>query len=256
VWDFRREAMTRVTVGAQGNAFPIWTPDGKHLIYSSSAGGKFELWSIRADGSGEPARLLDSRAEMIPSSILGDGSRLAYSAAGGQEADDLYTLPIDWSDPDRPKAGAPQLFLRTPGYDLGPVFSPDGRWIAYMSNESGRQEAWVRPYPGPGGKWQISAAGGSFPRWSPSGRQIYFIGPDNHLMVADVEAKAGEFVSGKPRTWSETRIGSAPRWTTFNVAPDGRILAFAADGEAFLARAGTHATFLLNFFDELRRRVP
>jgi serine/threonine-protein kinase len=148
------------------------------------------------------------------------------------------------------------LFLRTNGTDLAPVFSPDGRWMAYMSNESSRHEVYVRPFPGPGGKFQISAAGGVFPRWSPSGRQIYFAAPDYRIMVADVDAKGDAFASGKPKVWSETRIGLAPRWTTFNVAPDGKIVAFVPEGDQTIVRGMTHATFLLNFFDELKRKLP
>jgi serine/threonine-protein kinase len=255
VWDFRREIMTRVTT-APGNAFPVWTPDSKRLIYASLAGGKFALWTVRSDAAGEPVKLLEGNAEMMPSSVLRDGSRLAYHSGGGATAEDLYTLPLDWSDPNRPKAGAPELFLRTPGTDLAPAFSPDGRWIAYNSNESSRHEVYVRPFPEAGGRSQISGAGGVFPRWSPSGRQIYFMAPDNRIMVADVEAKGRDFASSKPRVWSETRIGAAPRWPTFNVAPDGRIVAFVPEGDESFTRAASHATFLLNFYDELKRRLP
>jgi serine/threonine-protein kinase len=256
VWDFRREIMTRLTTGAQGNAFPVWTPDGKRLIYASSSAGKFALWTRRVDGAGEPVKLAEAPGELMPSSVSPDGKRVAYSAAGGAAFDDLYTLPLDWSDPEHPKAGAPELFLRTPAVDLAPFFSPDGRWIAYTSNESGRHEAYVRPFPGPGAKWQVSAAGGVFPQWSPSGRQIYFVATDNRMMIADVDTKGGEFSSGKPRLWSETRLGTAPRWTTFNIAPDGKVIAFVPEDATAVSRLFTHATFLLNFFDELKRRLP
>jgi serine/threonine-protein kinase len=256
IWDFRREAMIRLTVSAQGNAFPVWTPDGKRLAYASGGSGRYTLWIARADGGGESVRLLDSATELIPTSFSPDGRRLAYSTAAPDTFDDIYVLPLDWSDPSNPKPGKPELFLRTAGVDLGPRFSPDGRWIAYSSTEAGRAETYVRPYPGPGGRWQVSTAGGNFPRWAPSGRQIFFLGLDGKIMVSDVETKGAEFSSAKPRVWFHAQLGQAPRWTTFDVAPDGkRIIAFVPAVESD-GQSTVHATFVINFFDELRRRIP
>src|SRR5258706_2718859 len=87
---------------------------------------------------------------------------------------DIWTLPLDLTDPDHPKPGKPELFLGTPAVEVSPVFSPDGRWLAYMSLESGGPEVYVRPFPGPGGKWQVSTGGGVMPVWSRNGRELFY----------------------------------------------------------------------------------
>ncbi len=141
-----------------------------------SAGG-FGLGWIRADGAGEIQRLLDSKNIVIPYSFFPDGRRLAYHEFDPETGCDLWTLPLDVSDPDHPKPGKPELFLRTPSNERYPAVSPDGRWIAYQSDESGRYEVYVRPFPGPGGKWQISNSGGMLPIWSRNGRELFFQNP-------------------------------------------------------------------------------
>ena len=170
---------------------------------------------------------------------------------------DLWTLPLDLGDPDHPKPGKPEPFLQTQFNERDPMFSPDGRWIAYHSDESGRFEAYVRPFPGPGDKWQVSTGGGTRPVWSRDGREIFFETLDNRIMVADYTAKADSFASGKPRLWSATRIRDFAGVANFDVAPDGKRLAVFPLPEAKEEEKGSvHVTFLLNFFDELRRKVP
>src|SRR5260370_3242679 len=123
---------------------------------------------------------------------------MSYFEIDPQTLQDIWILPLDWTDSDHPKAGKPELFLRTPFMDYEPVFSPDGRWIAYLSNESGRSEVYVRPYPGPGGKWQISTNGGAHPNWSPNRRELFYESPapDNRIMVTDYTAKSDAFMAG------------------------------------------------------------
>ena len=120
---------------------------------------------------------------------------------------DLWTLALDVSDPDHPKPGKPEPFLRTPSNERYPAVSPDGRWIAYESDESGRDEVYVRPFPGPGGKWQISNAGGSLPVWSRNGRELFFENLDNRIMVTDYDSEERIFrPAGKPRLWSDQQL--------------------------------------------------
>jgi Tol biopolymer transport system component len=107
---------------------------------------------------------------------------------------DLWTLPLDTSDPDRPKPGKPEPFLRTPADETAPRFSPDGRWIAYRSNESGSDEVYVRPFPGPGGKSQISTAGGLYGIWSKNGHELFYETADSlpvSMMCAWSVARGG-----------------------------------------------------------------
>jgi WD40-like Beta Propeller Repeat len=149
-------------------------------------------------------------------------------------------------------------FLETPFITISPVFSPDGRWVAYRSGEPGKRGIWVQPFPGPGGQWQVSAGPDEmFPIWSRDGHQLFFLA-DGRIMVADYSVNGDSFVPSKPRVWSEKRLldlGSPP-FLNYDLAPDGKRFAVILypDGTAE-EKPITHVTFLLNFFDELGRRV-
>ena len=136
------------------------------------------------------------------------------------------------------------------------MFSPDGRWMSYSSNESGAREVYVRPYPGPGGKWRISTAGGHLSRWSRNGRQLFYTTAEGRIMVSDYEVKGDTFVAGKPRPWNDVRISSNLGTAYFDLAPDGRILTSVSPTDTPERKESVHVTFLLNFFDELKRRAP
>jgi serine/threonine-protein kinase len=160
---------------------------------------------------------------------------------------------LDVSDSDHPKPGKPEPFLRTTFNETVGVFSPDGRWIAYRSDESGTNEIYVRPFPGPGSKWQISTGGARYPIWSKSKRELFYSTLDSHIMVLDYTTSGVSFVPGRSRLWFEKPI--SPTWP--ELAADGKRFAVALAPEANTAERGSaHVTFLLNFFDELRRRVP
>jgi serine/threonine-protein kinase len=259
VYDWQRDTMTRLTF-TQTNLSPVWTPDGKHIVFVS--GAKSIRW-IRADGAGEAQLLLESKDELRPYSFSPDGKRLAFAESGMDTELDLWTLPLDMSDPEHPKPGKPELFLRTPFAEREPVFSPDGRWIAYVSNEPGSNDVYVRPFPGGApsgsGKWQISTGGGRYPMWSRDGRELFYETPDNRIMAATYTAKGDSFAADKPRLWSNTQIMdlfSTGIWN-LDLFPDGKRFAVIPRPDATAEQKGSvHVTVLLNFFDELRRRVP
>ncbi len=140
VYEIARGAMTRLTSNGSSDR-PVWTPDGSRIAHSSKGG----LWWVRSDGAAEPELLAGSTIPMVPWSFSPDGRRLAYFEVSPDTSYDLGILPIDLSDVNHPKAGKPQPFLHTPKAEACPVFSPDGQWIAYASNESGRNEIYVRP---------------------------------------------------------------------------------------------------------------
>ena len=165
-------------------------------------------------------------------------------------------LPMDGDEASGWKPGKPTAFLTTPFNELEPMFSPDGRWIAYQSNESGRFEVFVRPFPGPGGKWQISADGGVFPAWSRTRHEIVYAGPDNRLTVASYTVEGDSFKADKPRVWSERRFTSRPGGRSFDLHPDGERVALAAVPENESAVRQDKLVFIFNFFDELRRLAP
>ena len=165
---------------------------------------------------------------------------------------DISTLPIE-GGAGSPQPGEAELFLGTPSVEIDPMFSPDGRWLAYQSNESGAMEVYARPFPGPGGKWMISNGGGGRPMWSPNGRELFYLAPDRRIMVVSYTAEGNSFVADKPRLWSETRVTTS----ALALAPDGKRFAVVKEtDETDRQEAPTHVTVLLNFFDELKRRVP
>jgi serine/threonine protein kinase len=187
-------------------AYPTWTPDGKHIAFRFSTASGSSIGWIRADGVGEIQQLLDSSNLVTPYSFFPDGRRLAYYEINPQSGFDLWTLALDMSDPDHPKPGKPEPFLRTSSNNRHPAVSPDGRWIAYASDESGQFEVYVRPFPGPEGKWQISNAGGTRPVWSRTSTELFFENLDNRIMATDYEVKSESFTAGNPRLWSKQQL--------------------------------------------------
>jgi serine/threonine-protein kinase len=253
VHDLERDTGTRLTFTGSSSA-PVWTPDGKHIAFYS--GGNSISW-IRSDGAGEPQRLLESQNVVFPGSFSPDGRRLAYLESSPETRFDIWTLPLDITDPDRPKPGKPEPFLRTPADETVPRFSPDGRWIVYHSNETGNNEIYVQAFPAGGGKWQISTGGGFYAMWSNNGRELFYEAADTRIMVVDYAVEGASFVvRGKPRLWSDKPLfynGTS----NLDLAPDGKRFAVFLQPEAAPAEHGpVHVTMLQNFFDELRRRIP
>jgi serine/threonine-protein kinase len=256
VYDWRRGgAMTQLTVDGYSST-PVWTPDGKHIVYRSSAGGFCICW-MRSDGAGERVRLLESRNNLVPWSFSPDGRRVAYAEVNPDTGIDLWTLPLDTTDPDRPKPGRPEPFLRTSDDEVVPAFSPDGHWIAYRSSESGSYAIYVRPFPPAGSKWRVSSGGGLYAFWSKAGPKLFYTTPDNRIMVAEYAASGDSFALTKPpRLWSDRQFFT-PGTESMDLAPDGKRFAVLATPENTGTEKGpVHVVFLQNFFDELRRRIP
>jgi serine/threonine-protein kinase len=253
VFDWQQDALTRLTFDGH-SGMPIWHPDGKHIAFQSTAAG-FGLSWVRSDGAGEPQRLLESQHNLYPWSFSPDGRLLAYHQLYPNPGDDIWTLRLDTADPDHPKPGKSELFLRTAADNQAPVFSPDGRWIAYRSSEwtskSQASQVYVRPFPGPGGKWQISEDGGNYAHWSQNAHELFYTAPDSRIMVVNYTVKGNSFIAGKPRPWSDSK------WSDVDLSPDGKRFIGLPLLEAPGPQAGSvRVIFLQNFFDELRRKIP
>jgi serine/threonine-protein kinase len=147
------------------------------------------------------------------------------------------------------------VFVRTPAIEREPMFSPDGRWIAYSSNESGRYEVYVRPFPGPGAKQIISEGGGSYPTWSRTNHELYYGTPTGQIMAAAYVGEGGTLRAEKPRPWAEARYALRGPNRMFDLHPDGRRFAVAPAEPPDSARRD-HIGFIFNFLDELRRLAP
>jgi Tol biopolymer transport system component len=157
-----------------------------------------------------------------PDKSTPDGKRLAFWGRDSKTSYDLWTVPIE-SDSKGLRAGKPEVFLQTPADERHLSFSPDGRWLACSSNESGTHQVYVRAFPDKDGKWQISNSGGAYPMWSRNGRELFFDTLDNHIMVATYTVRAIPSWPTKPRAWSEKQIGgSVNNNKNVDLAPDGK----------------------------------
>ena len=259
IYDWQRDTISRLTFSRRENYYPLWTADGRHLAFRSDSSSSSGIGWIRSNGGGEPHLLLESKSSIIPNSLSPDGRRVAFQQQGPNATFELWTLPLDMSDSDVPKPGKPELFLRTQANEARPAFSPDGHWMAYYSDESGRNEVYVRPFPADasGRKWQISNGGGLNEIWSRDGRELFFVSLDNHIMVAGYTIQGDSFIPDKPRLWSPTPIRETGLVMNLDVAPDGkRVVVFPVSGATTEENSSLHVNFLLNYFDELRRRFP
>jgi serine/threonine-protein kinase len=179
VYDWQRDTMTRLTFTGKEN-HPVWSPDGRYIAFRAGVEG---LPVIRSDGSGKPQPLTQSKNQQVPWSFTPDGKRLAFQELSPGAGFDLWTMPLE-SDSSGLRAGKPEVFLQTPADERHPAFSPDGRWMAYSSDESGTVQIYVRAFPDKGGKWQISNSDGTYPMWSRNGHELLFETVDKHIMVA------------------------------------------------------------------------
>jgi Tol biopolymer transport system component/predicted Ser/Thr protein kinase len=242
LYDLSRDTLTRLTFEGNVNVDPLWTPDGNRIVFK---GAQNRLFWQPADGSGPAEELTKSElfSNNAPSSFSPDGQVLAFM--GNNPTFDLYTLPL--------KDRKPQPFLRSPSNETAPRFSPDGHFIAYASDESGRWEIYVRPYPGPGGRWQISTEGGTEPAWNPKGRELFYRS-GNKMMAVEVTTQ-GTFSAGKPKMLFEGPYVPSPRsFQDYDVSPDGqRFLMLKANEQA---QAAEQINVVLNWFEELKQKVP
>jgi eukaryotic-like serine/threonine-protein kinase len=246
VYDMGRGTLTRLTESAL-NPRPIWTPDGKHVTFVSAPSGAYNLYWMAADGSGAAERLTTGENFQLPGSWSPDGQLLAFSEADPRTGWDLWVLKLQG---DR----RPRLFLQTPYNEYAPAFSPDGRWLAYGSDETGRPEIYVRPFPGPGGKVQISTEGGVQPVWARNGRELFYRNGDK-MMSAAIEARP-MLSAAKPELLFEGHYepGIFPFEPNYDVSPDGKRFLMVKGSEQ--ESAATQLNVVLNWSDELRRLAP
>lgn len=191
VYDLARSSFRRLTFDPAIDAVPVWSPDGGRIMFGSSRGRNFGIFIKPADGSqSEHALELPSGVDMLPLDWSRDGRNLIYLAVP-----DLWVYSFT--------EGKARLFLKANASLNNAQFSPDGKWVAYSSNESGRWEVYVTSFPDARGKWQVSTDGGEEPRWRGDGKEIYFLSADAKLMAASVDTKT-EFESGTPTVLFQT----------------------------------------------------
>jgi dipeptidyl aminopeptidase/acylaminoacyl peptidase len=210
----QRDTMTRLTFGTEEHD-PVWSPDGKRMIYAVNADGAFALLEKDISGGGDAIPLLRSDVMVYPNDWSPDGRTLIYTRYDPQTLRDLWTMSL----PDRKST----LWLQTPTTDDMATFSPDGRWVAYVSGDSGRGEVYVRSREGGGGKWQVSATGGRQPRWRADGRELFFVrgaGSELSSMMAVAILASNPMEFGAPRKLFDVRLPGVTR-SQWVPSPDG-----------------------------------
>jgi serine/threonine-protein kinase len=247
-YDLARETMTRLTFEAAVDISPIWTPDGQRVVFASTRDDGFEnLYWRAADGTGQVERLTESPNKQLPHAFSPDGKQLVFSERDPVGGMDLNVLSMEGELVAKP-------LLQTPFHEDHPTFSPDGQWLAYRSNESGQSQVYVRPFPNVhDGKWQISSDGGTKPVWGPN--EELFYRNEDAMMGVGIETKS-TFTAGRPAVMFTGRYTISSR-RNYDTSPDGQQFLMIKDFEQPVeASARTELIIVLNWFEELKERVP
>ena len=254
LYDLSRDTLTRLTFEGMLNNPAVWTPDGKRIAFASNKDGPTNIFWELADGSGGMERLTTSDHTQLPRSFSPDGQLLAFMEVNQTTGYDISVLQMGNSSKGSGQSRGLLPFLRTSFNESVPAFSPDGHWLAYVSDESGRFEVYAQPYPGPGGKYQISTEGGTEPTWNPSGKELFYRSGAK-MMAVDIVTQP-TFSIGKPRVLFEgPYLPTRLTFPNYDVAPDGqRFLMLKPVEQA--ETAPTQINIVLNWFEELKRRVP
>jgi hypothetical protein len=250
VYDWQRGTRTKLTGGAGVHTYPVWSPDGQYVVFHSAG----RMFSARADGASPPELLTTSqKPQQFPGAFTPDGKRFAYFEVSPDGGSLIQTAAVDGSA-GQLRVAEPLAYRHTASNNPYPTFSRDGRWMAYMSTESGGYEVYVRGFPDTGRQWSISTGGGTYPVWSRTANELFYRTDDLRLMVVSYTTTGDTFVAGRPRVWSERRLHNLGLTGTFDLAPDGKRFAAVFSAEP-PQPAPKHVTLVLNFFDEVRRRA-
>jgi serine/threonine-protein kinase len=254
IWDLRRATLTPLTRDARQNWFPVWTPNGQRIVYTSNrAGADMNLWWQAADGTGSPERLTTRSAVQFVTGITPDGTAAVFDEATPTMGIDLLQLALDGTRRVTP-------LLQTKFDERNGIVSPDGRWLAYESNRSGPYEIYVRPFPNVGGgEWQVSTAGGRQPLWARSGKEMFYFGSDGAMLRVPV-ASGATWNAGTPMKLFEgryfTAAGSSSAGRTYDVSPDGQHF-LMIKGPATDSSAAPPALIVVQHWnEELKRLAP
>ena len=223
VWmlDLVRGSRSQFVTGPARSHFPVWSPDGRTILFSSDRGGPWSLFAKPATGAGADEELLESTTtNLLGSDWSRDGRFILYQTGSASTRADIWALPIV-------PRGQPFAVANSARNERQAQLSPDGRWVAYASDESGSEEVWVQGFPEAQEKWSVSTAGGSQPQWRRDGRELFYISRDLMLMAVAVNAAASSFDAGVPQALFPLKFGSSELSARNNYMP-------TADGTRFL----------------------
>lgn len=251
-WDLSRATLTRVTLDPRSDLYPVWTPDGLRVIFTSERTGARTLFSQALDGTGAVERLTESLNIQYASGVSPDGRRLVFTERAPKTGEDVMQLEMDGMHRVTP-------LVQSPFTERNGIVSPDGRWLAYESNDSGRFEISVRPFPEVNsGHWQVSTSGGTRPLWTRSGQELVFVSLAGALMRVGVERGPSWAATTPTQLVKEGyRTIAGDNGRTYDIAPDGqRFLMIKEDGGADRTPAPTSLIVVQHWGEELKRLVP
>jgi serine/threonine-protein kinase len=246
-----RRTLTRLTFDPGWDRYPVWTPDGRRIAFSSQRAGDQNLFWQAADGTGAAERLTESKNTQYATSISADGTTLVFEEQTARA--DIHVLPLG-----RDRGATP--LIATMFAETNADLSRDGRWLAYRSNESGLNEVYVRPFPDvDGGRWQVSTGGGTQPLWAPNSRELFYVDPDGRVVAVPVQPGPGF-------TWGNPQVIVEGRFVTFFPGVNGRMYDVSGDGQRFLMMKAVEDTeqaapppqiiVVQDWFEELKRLAP
>jgi serine/threonine-protein kinase len=267
IWigDLARQTLTRLTDSPAPDLYPVWTPDGQRIVFASARAGKLNLFWQAADNTGPVERLTTSPNPQLPTAIAPDGTRLIVEESVPASGRDLRVLRMQGRpetvtlapppSPGGPRQTEPLMQAKFNGAN-GEV-SPDGHWLAYQSNDSGRNQVFVRPFPNvDDGHWTISTNGGTRPVWARSGRELFYLDGTNALTAVSVHTTP-IFSVDTPTKLFEGRYYANEDGRTYDVSPDGqRFLMIKAIASGDQAPTLPSMVVVLNWLEELKARVP
>jgi serine/threonine-protein kinase len=247
-YDIAADVLKRLTFYADNDRSGIWSPDGKHIVYASWQPdvGTFNLFLQSATGGGDPQRLTTSKNLQSPMDWHPGGKDIVFTEERHGSGSDLMRMPIDIGPDGVATVGTAEELIVSPAKNDNGRFSPDGKWIAYTSDESGRNEVYVRPFPAGGGRWQISTEGAEWIEWRTGG--LYYGLSEEVVMRVPYRVDGQTFAAAKPELWM--RIPQGVLWVDPPVSGTRAVTIRADD------RRGESVVLVVNFFDELRRRAP
>ncbi|HEY1249539.1 MAG TPA: protein kinase [Thermoanaerobaculia bacterium] len=222
IWvrDLARGVNSRFTLGPGNNTRPVWSPDGATIVFASDRGGAFDLYEKATRGAGEEKLLFKNDETKSASGWSKDGKYIVYMSRNPKTVTDLWALPLFGDKKPIPIAV-------TPFNEHSPALSPEGRYVAFVSNESGRDEIYVQTFPEPGGKWQVSNGGGGDPSWRGDGKELYYRSPDQKLMAVEIRGGA-DFQAGVPQALFPIRIRPGNPRNKYAPSSDGQRFIVAA----------------------------
>ncbi|MGH9410559.1 MAG: protein kinase domain-containing protein [Vicinamibacterales bacterium] len=263
VYEWARDTLTQVTFDPSDDGFPVWTPDGKRIVFASDRAkqGVANVYWVKADGTGAVSRLTDSPVPQYPTSWHPSGQFLIFEQlTAGPTGWDLMIVPMEGDTAHGWTPGKPRVFLATAAAEFQPMFSPDGRWMAYASNAAGSNsntyDVYVRAFPGPGGPWRISTASGVFPLWSPTAHELLFTSSfsGGQVLFAPYTVVGDSFQADKPQVWTPTGVVGLGTNSPYDIHPDSKRLALAAAADQSVV-VQDKVVFLFNFVDYLEKTV-